>query len=390
MRPDPLAHDRFWRNGIVQTVAPADVTDLGPGYLDPDLLPVRMLRNAYRSAMAEFGSACLAYGDNRGTRLLRTELAASVLAGDGPACDPDQLVITAGTSHMLHLLATTFARPGATVLTDEICYDLGRRIFTDCGLRLRGVPGDSAGMDPLALGDALHASGDVAFIYLNPTFQNPTGLVMPRGRRLALVATAQQHGALIVEDDAYAGIALDDSPPPMSLAGLADGRGVIRLLTLSKSLAPGLRLGWLQAEHAVVERLISGGLFVSGGALNHTSSFALLAMLRSGDYDRHLAWLRAQLRARRDALAGGLRSGLSDRFEFVQPRGGFFLWLRCRTGGSEDELLSAADQACVSVAAGSRFGAADTPSIRLSYSLNGPAELSHAAGRLATALNRMA
>lgn len=387
---DPLAHDRFWRCGTVQSVAPPGVTDLGPGYLDPGLLPVGLLREAYSSALPEFGAASLAYGDNRGARPLRIALAARTAADGSTACSPDQLVITAGTSHMLHLLATMFARPGAVVLIDEVSYDLGRRIFTDCGLRLREVPADSAGTDPEALAAALRGGGTTAFIYLNPTFQNPTGLVVPRERRLELLAVAREHETLVVEDDAYADLTLSGPEPPGSLAELARYHGVIRLLTFSKSLAPGLRLGWLQAEHALTERLVSHGLFASGGALNHTSSLAVLALLRSGAYSRHLAWLRTELRARRDALVGTLRESLSDCFVLVPPSGGFFVWLRCRTEASEEDLMSAARCARVRVAAGSRFGTVRYASIRLSYSLNGPAELSRAARRLAAALNSAA
>lgn len=386
---DPLAHDRLWCAGTVQAVAPPGVVDLGPGYLDPALLPVSLLRDAYSSALSEFGSASLAYGENRGALSLRTALAARATASGGTGCTPEQLVITAGTSHMLHLLATAFAQPRSVVLIDSLCYDLGRRIFTDCGLRLREVPGDSAGMDPKALGEALRDTDLVAFIYQNPTFQNPTGLVVSAERRRELLAVAREHGTLIVEDDAYAELTLDCPGPPSSLAELSGYRGVIRLLTFSKTLAPGLRLGWLQADRAVTERLVRRGLFASGGALNHTTSLAVLAMLRSGAYNRHLAWLRVQLRTRRDALTGALGESLSDRFGFVPPGGGFFLWLRC-DGAAEDDLLSAARRAGVRVTAGSQFGAAGFASIRLSYSLNGPAKLSDAARRLATELNAVA
>jgi 2-aminoadipate transaminase len=384
---DPLAHDRCWLPGTVQGVAPPGVIDLGPGYLDPLLLPVGLLRDAYGSALQEFGSASLAYGDNRGAWPLRSELAASELAGRRAPCTPEQLVITAGTSQMLHLLAVTFARPGATVMVDEVSYDLGRRVFVDCGLRLREVPGDRAGMDPAALRDALRAHGDVAFIYLNPSFHNPTGTVVPLGRRLELLAVAREHEALIVEDDAYAGLALDEPGPPDSLAELSGFLGVIRLLTFSKTLAPGLRLGWLQADHAVTERLAGCGVLSSGGALNHTTSLAVLMLLRSGAYGRHVDWLRDRLRERRDALVAALRGSLpGDRFRFAVPGGGFFVWLRCGTGETEKELLATAARAGVWVAGGSRFGTTGEPSIRLSYSLNGPAELTHAAHRLAAAL----
>lgn len=380
---DPLAHDRFWRNGTVQAVALPGVTDLGPGYLGPGLLPVSLLRDAYDSALSEYGSAGLAYGDNRGALSLRNELA-------GASCDPDQLVITAGSSHTLYLLATMFARPGAVILVDTVCYDLGRRIFTDCGLRLREVPGDSAGMDPEALAEALRIPDTAAFVYLNPTFHNPTGRIIPLQRRLELLAVAREHDTLIVEDDAYVELMLGCQDPPSSLAELSGYQGVIRLLTFSKSLAPGLRLGWLQAEHAVTDRLVSHGLFASGGALNHTTSLAVLAMLRSGAYSSHLAWLREQLRARRDAIVAGLQDSLGEHFRFVPPSGGFFVWLTCRAGVGEDSLLSAARRAGVRVSAGSPFGTPGQTSIRLSYSLNGPAELDRAARRLASAFNAVA
>jgi 2-aminoadipate transaminase len=384
----PLSHDRFWLTGIVQSLPPDGVLDLGPGYLDPALLPVDLLKDAYSTAMSEFGSAMLGYGDNRGALPLRAALAARTEEGGGQACGPEHVVITAGTSQALHLIATTFAAAGDVVVVDQTSYDLGRRIFTDSGLRLREVPADESGMDPAALDAVLGAAGAAtAFIYLNPTFHNPTGLVIPTARRRELLTVAAGHKTLIVEDDAYAELTLTSGPVPGSLADLADFRGVIRLRTFSKSLAPGLRLGWLQAEEKITDRLTSRGIFESGGSPNHTSSLAVLAMLQGDGYFRHLHWLRDQLRARRDALAGALSSGPSDRFEFTVPGGGFFIWLRARNPQSEAEMLAAARRAGVRVAGGSRFGHPSQPSLRLAYSFLSPGALAFAGRQLADALN---
>ena len=376
----PLSHADQWTADVVQAVSPPGQLDLGPGYLEPGLLPVDLLKDAYDHALAEFGAAALGYGANPGARLLRDLLAART-----GGCDTGQVLITAGTSQALQLLCTALASPGQVVFTDRTSYDFGRRIITDQGLRLREVDGDEAGMSPAALHDTVRAARAAgvtpAFLYLNPTHHNPTGLVMDPARRRELLAVAARHELLIVEDDAYAELSLDEPAAPPSLAALAGHRGVVRLGTFAKTLAPGLRLGWLQAHRTVAERLVARGLFVSGGCLNHLTSLAVAVLLRDGHYDRHLGWLRTQLKTRRDALS----ASLAGTAEFVRPAGGFFLWLRFAGDRTEAELVSAAADAGVVVAAGSRFGSTGRPSIRLSYSFNPPERLATAGSLLAAA-----
>lgn len=378
----PLSHRQRWCAGVVQSVSPPGVAELGPGYLDPDLIPVDLLSEAYSRVFAQFGSAALAYGDNRGEVGLRRELATRA---DG-ACGPEHVLVTAGTSHALYLLATMLASPRDTVVVEQTGYDFGRRILVDCGLRPREVATDGMGMDPRALDQVLAAEHPVCFVYLNPTFHNPTGIVVPRGRREELLAVAARHGVLVVEDDAYAELALEPGQP-CSMAGMAAYQGVVRLGTVSKTLGPGLRLGWLLADPSVVHGLVAHGLFVSGGSANHLASLALGELLRTGEYDRHLDWLRAQLRRRRDALAASLRAGLRHAASFRLPEGGCFLWLTATGSGTEADLLDAARRAGVAVAAGSRFGSPGVPSIRLSYSFSSPGELAVAGDALARQLN---
>jgi enduracididine biosynthesis enzyme MppQ len=388
-RAGPLSHRRHWRAGVVQALPPPGMVDLGPGYLDPDLLPVDLLGEAYARTFAEFGSAALAYGENQGELGLRTELAARAARADGVGCGPEHVLITAGTSHAVYLVATRMAAPGDTVIVEQTGYDFGRRILVDCGLRPREVAADGSGLDPVALDEALtaeRAAGNtVAFAYLSPTFHNPTGIVVPPGRRAELLAVAARHGVLVVEDDAYGELGLEPGDR-CSLAGLAGYRGVVRLGTVSKTLGPGLRLGWLTAEPAVVDRLVAHGLFVSGGSANHLASLAVGTLLRTGEYDRHLDWLRDRLRDRRDALAAALRG--TSAVTFRLPAGGCFLWLTATGALTEPDLLAAAHRAGVAVAAGSRFGSPRAPSIRLSYSFTSPDDLAEAGAALARELNR--
>lgn len=385
----PLSHGDHWLPGVVQAVSPDGVTDLGPGYLEPALLPVDLLGTGYARAMERFGAAALSYGDNQGALELRAVLASRVSLTDGRHCDPEQVLLTAGTSHALHLIATVLCEPGAVVFVDATCYDFGRQLLEDSGLRTRTVPGDACGMRPDALDEAVRAEraagNRVAFAYLVPTFHNPTGLVVPESRRRELLAVTARQDVLVVEDDAYAELGYDGPSPP-SLAAIADYHGVIRLRTFSKTLAPGLRLGWLLAGKPVTDRLVRHGLFVSGGSLNHVSSLAVLTMLRTGDYDKHLAWLRDRLRARRNAVLDGLETLPGDQFHFTRPTGGFFVWLRALRDRTEADLTAAAGKAAVAVAAGSRFGRTADPAVRLAFSFNPPERLHDAARRLAGAL----
>ncbi|SEC28674.1 aminotransferase class I/II-fold pyridoxal phosphate-dependent enzyme [Streptomyces sp. TLI_105] len=379
----PLPHARWWRAGVVQAVSPPGVIDLEPGYLEPGLLPVDEVRPLYAEALAEFGPAALGYGANAGAEPLRALLAAR------HGCTAEEVMVTAGTSQALALLCTVLGRPGRSVLVERTCYDLGRKIMTDHGLRLREVDADGEGVRPEALDRSLSlfsSRGDeVAFVYLTPTFHNPTGTVAGEARRRELLAVAARHGVPIVEDDAYAELGLDRIALPPSLAALAGRRGVIRLGSFAKTLGPGLRLGWLEAEPDLIRTLTGRGQLVSGGALNHLTSLAVTMLMGDGRYDRRLSWLREGLRLRRDTLVAALRVGLGESVTVDCPAGGFFLWLDFGPRRGEASLLAAAGRAGVAVAPGSRYGSAAGTHLRLAYSLNSPDRLAEAAARLVAA-----
>ncbi|MEU5693130.1 PLP-dependent aminotransferase family protein [Actinosynnema sp. NPDC020468] len=376
MSAGPLSHTRRWNLDVVQAMAEPGVVDLAPGYLDPDLLPVDLLRAGYSRALVEFGSAALSYGAMPGALALREAVAARISVADGIGCGAEQIVVTAGTSHALYVLAASTTKPGQVVFVDRTSYDFGRQILTDHGLRLREVPGDGRGMDPEALARAIRAEPDPAFVYLTPTFHNPTGRLVGAVRRRELLAVTGAAGVRVVEDDAYADLHLDDQRLPPSMAGLAGYRGVIRLGTFSKTIAPGLRLGWLAADPDTARWVADRGVFVSGGSANHVTSLAVAELVRNGDYERHLKWLRDRLRDRRDALVGAVLAGFGDAVRVDRPGGGFFLWPTF-TRHTEPELLEAAARARVQVAAGSRFGTADG-ALRLSFSFNPPERLAAA------------
>jgi len=374
-----------------QYVARPGLLDLGWGHPRPDLLPVEAWREATREALAEHGWHALTYGASAGPGPLLEWLAAHLTAVDGP-CREDQLFVTGGASQALALAGAVLVRPGDVVLTDAPTYHLAFAVLRDLGATLVSAPADAEGLEPqatAALIGRLHGSGRrVSALYLVPTFGNPTGRSLPAPRRDDLLAVARRAGVTVIEDDTYRELAYD-GPAPASLWSRAGGDGVVRLGSFAKTVAPGLRLGWLTASPGTVAAVAGLGWVVSGGGVNHTTALAMAAFGRAGAYARHTAHLRAEYRRQRDALVGALRA-TAPGLAVPVPGGGWFLWAGLPAGTDAEALLPVAERHGVSFVPGPRFhcdGAGGADRIRLAFSMLAPAELAEAAGRLGTALS---
>jgi DNA-binding transcriptional MocR family regulator len=345
---------------ILQFVARPGILDLGWGHPRPELLPVAEWRAATAAMLDTVGWPALTYGYAAGPGPLVEWLAAR------NGTDPAGIFVTAGASQALTLLCQLLTEPGDTVLVDTPTYHLALRIFRDHGLRL-ATPRDLSG------------AGVAKFLYTVPTFGNPTGRSLSADARISLVRAAQRSGVPVVEDDTYRELVYDGTAPP-SLWELSGGDGVIRVGSFAKTVGPGLRLGWIDAGSELVRRLVGLGYVDSGGGVNHATAFTMATFAASGEYEGHLARLRAAYREQRDALAGQL--GVPG------PAGGWFLWLRLPAGRTGSALLPVAEAHGVSFVEGSRFtvdGSGDDH-IRLSFSMLPPAELAEAARRLQSAL----
>jgi DNA-binding transcriptional MocR family regulator len=377
--------------GLPITQYPGDgpTIDLGWGHPAPALLPGADWAAATEAALRRHGWQALGYGHAAGPGPLVEWLADRLGRIDRRPPAPAEVFVTAGASQALDLTCATLTRPGDVVLVDSPTYHLALRIIADHRVELVGAPADEHGVDPdgtAALLRRLHAAGRrVPLLYLVPTFANPTGASLPADRRAALVAAAQQAGTLVVEDDTYRELAYDAAPP--SLWSGAGGDGVLRLGSFAKTVAPGLRLGYLTGPAAFVRTLADRGLVDSGGGVNHTTALAMAAFGAAGSYDRHLARILPAYRARRDALAGALRDLLPE-VPFQLPGGGWFVWLRLPDPVPASRLLPAAQQHAVSFLPGSRcyVTGAGAHRARLSFSLFDPATLTEAARRLAGAV----
>jgi 2-aminoadipate transaminase len=376
---------------IVQIVHRPGVIDLGWGHPDPALLPVEGLRRAAVAALDRYGAEALAYGSERGPGPLLRWLIGQIEASEGRAPAADEIMVTGGISQALDQVCTLLTRPGDLVLVELPTYHLAVRILREHPLELVPVPTDDDGLRLNALAatiaDLRRAGRAPRFLYTVPTFNNPTGASLIRDRRRALVDLAAAEDLLIVEDDAYRELTYDGAAPP-SLWSLAPAGTVVRLGSFAKAVAPGLRLGFLTADAATVERFRGGGLLDSGGGINHFTANVVAAFCEDGGFAEQGARLRAAYRARRDALAEGLREYLPESCHWRIPAGGFFIWLHLPPGLDAVELLPKALDAGIGYGPGPRFhlDGSGANTLRLAFGLYPPEQLIEAARRLGAVL----
>lgn len=375
------------------------ILDLGWGHPHPSLLPVEAWAAATQTSARSFGWQALTYGYEAGPGPLIEWLAEHLRrvepqAGAQGAAEPSQFFVTAGASHGLALVSMVLADPGDIVLVEAPTYHFGLRILRDRGVEIVGVPADGDGIDLEALegilADLRRQGRRVALLYVIPTFGNPTGRSLPDQRRRDLIQLAHRTGLLIVEDDTYRELVYHGTAPP-SLWCLAEGVGVVRIGSFSKTVAPGLRLGWINAERGVVRALMNIGYVDSGGGVNHATGLTMAIFGASGAYGEHVALIRRAYQSRRDTLAGALRSAV-PWLDVPSPAGGWFLWLGLPDGITASALLRAAEQRGVSFVEGTQFypdGKDGGQHLRLCFAFLTQRELSAAAERLASAMTAL-
>ena len=371
---------------------PEGVIDLGWGHPSPRLHPTDMLRRATDIVLADGAPIPLQYGATQGYGPLLHSLAEFLSAQDSytSPVSPQELFLTAGASQAIDHTTTLFTQTGDTVFVEEPTYYLIQSIFEDHGLKVVGVPTDNDGLRMDAL-EAMLADRSVPapkMLYIIPTYQNPSGSVLPADRRSKLVELAQQHGFLVLADEVYNLLHYGKPPPPPIASFDTSEEGcVISLGSFSKILGPGLRTGWLQARPPLIQRFATAGLTISGGGLNHFTSTLVHAVLEQGMLQDNIAILRSTYGERVSAMTAALRKHLSDVVDFTAPGGGYFFWLTFNDGTNTDALLPVAQEQGVNYRPGTAFSAqgAFTNAIRLAFALYEPDMLAEGIHRIAAA-----
>ena len=358
---------------------PADTRQLQMGYLPPGLQPGALLAAAAQRALRRPG--VWDRTPAAGLDALRTWFA----AGTDGAFGARDVVICPGSQAAIATTFRALSQPGDAILMESPTYYGAIAAARAAGLRPVPVPTDADGVVPELLDEAFRRSGARLF-FCQPTFSNPAGTVLPPGRRTAVLAAAERHGAFVVEDDWARDFALDGEPPPPLAAADRVGH-VVYLRSLTKSAAPSLRIGALCARGPAADRLRAARQvddFFVPGPMQETA----LQLVTAAAWPRHLRTLRAALKRNRDLLAASLRAHLGEHARFVLPAGGLHLWLRLPEGRVDTEAAAMAQAAGVVVTAGLHAFPAEPPGgfLRLSYAMLEPDWVDAAARTVAEAV----
>jgi 2-aminoadipate transaminase len=311
----------------------------------------------------------LDYTPTEGDPGLRTALTGR-LRDDGLSVEPGNLLITAGAMQGLDLVARLFVEHGDLVVVESPSYPNGLATLRNHGARLLPVPVDADGLIPEILEERLAAAQQSPrLIYTIPSFQNPSGALASKSRRLELLEIARRFGALILEDDPFSELRYGEDRLP-SLLELDGGQGwVVQVRTFSKIVAPGLRVGWVVAPSDTIVRMVQAKQSMDTCA-NSLAQGILRLFIETGGLDTHIRRLRIVYAQRRDMMlrALGRAFGGFPGVSWSRPAGGLFVWLGLPEAASGDMVAATALRRGVSVMPGSAFTLrADEPALRLCF-----------------------
>jgi len=364
-----------------QVNIPPGVIDLGAGDPAFSLLPLDLLHKAADACFARNDPAFLQYGAEQGDGYFRLALANFLTEGFAVPVDAGHLFVTNGISNALDLLCTLFTHPGDTIFVEEPSYFLALRIFADHGLRIVSIDTDENGLVIESLEEKLREFKP-KFLYIIPTHQNPSGHTLTEERRASLVKLAQENNFLILADEVYHFLSYDRQPPKAFAAWTEDPH-VLSLGSFSKILAPGLRLGWIQAGTEKIKRLAGCGLLDSGGGLNPFTSAIVREVIESGRLAQNISHLIDIYSQRRRVMDAALRRQLPELIWKV-PQGGYFFWVRLPRGLDAADLQQKAMENRVVFRPGVRFSSRNglNDFIRLSFVFYEPDEIDEGIMRL--------
>ncbi|WNG37092.1 PLP-dependent aminotransferase family protein [Archangium violaceum] len=359
---------------------------LAGGVPDVRLLPASALARAYRRALKLHGKRLLDYGDTSGHPRLRAALAEMLSSLRGLAVRADDLIITRGSQGALDLVARTLLRTGDTVAVEAIGYRPAWHALQLSGAHLVPIPVDGEGLRVDAL-EALSRRTPVRAVYLTPHHHYPTTVTLSPARRLALLAWARTHRVALIEDD-YDHEFHYEGRPVLPLAS-ADREGLVLYVgTLSKVLAPALRLGFLAAPRPFLERALGVREAVDRQG-DSALEAAVAELLEEGEVQRHVRKMRGVYHERRDALVRALERELSGALTVSPPAGGMALWAPCAPDVDAEAWVRAGQEVGVAFLPGGAFSfdGRPIPAVRLGFAALKESELAEAVHRMARALS---
>ena len=364
------------------------------GFPDSAMFDVDGIRAAVNQALTEEAGAALQYGATEGYQPLREQLSQFMASKGAQGVAPENLIVTTGSQQALDLLGKTLISPGDKVIVEGPTFLATIQCFRLYGAELISAPIDGNGVKTDEL-EKLIAEHKPKFVYLIPTFGNPSGAMLSLERRKKVLELAVKYQTVIVEDDPYGDLYFGEAPPPSLLALSATVPGSRELLvhcgSLSKVLSPGLRVGWMIGPDPLLARATMCKQFSDA----HTSTFAQATAaqyLKAGRMPDTLAHVRTVYAERAQAMGDALRKELGDAIEFVQPQGGLFVWARLTGAGGKvadgNAFAKRAIDQGVAFVPGTPFFCAnpDPATLRLSFATADVDKIREGVARLAQAL----
>ncbi|SDZ41429.1 GntR family transcriptional regulator, regulator for abcA and norABC [Evansella caseinilytica] len=350
---------------------------LGTGELAPELMANEAMQHVLRklpSKVRTFG-----YEEPKGLYALRQGISA-YLKTTGIHASPASVLIVSGALQALQLISIGLLHRGAAVLTEKPSYLQSLHVFQSAGIQLTGIPLDEEGMKVNLIPSYIKQHRP-AFLYTIPSFHNPTGTLMTAKRRKQLLSICQKERLPIIEDDVYRELWFEKKPPePLKTA---DETGLVLYLgSLSKTVSPGLRIGWLVGPEAVIDRLADIKMQTDYGS-STLSQWAAAEWLTGGLYEQHLNNVRMQLLHRRETALKALSSYFSNLATWKIPRGGFYVWLQLLPGISIKKLFDTALADGILLNPGNVYDQHADRYLRISYSYASPSDIEDGLRRLA-------
>ena len=365
-----------------------EVVSLAGGMPFVQALPAELIAGAFTKMMGTVGPQALQYGSGQGVPALREQIL-EIMALEGIRASLDDVVVTTGSQHALELVTKLFINPGDVVLAEGPSYVTAMVVFNSFQANIQHVAMDEQGLIPQALRESIarqRADGrTIKFLYTIPTYSNPAGVTLSWERRIEILEICRSNGILVLEDNPY-GLLYFDGPPPHAMRSI-DDEGVIYLGTFSKTLAPGFRVGWVLAPHAIREKLI----LANEAAVLSPSSFSQLMIseyLNTADWRGQINTFRGIYRERRDAMLDALEHYL-PQLSWTVPTGGFYIWATLPAHLDSKAMLPRAVRELVAYTPGTAFYAdgSGRNNMRLSFCYPNPEFIREGIRRLSTVIN---
>jgi DNA-binding transcriptional MocR family regulator len=365
-----------------------EVVSLAGGMPYVSALPRELVTGAIDRVMADGGAMAMQYGSGQGTPAIREHIM-QIMAMEGIRGSADDVVVTTGSQQALDLVTRLFVNPGDVVLAESPSYVGALGVFKAYQADVVHVPMDEHGLVPEALREAIAAvtarGGRIKFLYTIPNFHNPAGVTLTWARRVEILEICRSAGILVLEDNPY-GLLYFDQPAPQAMRSI-DDEGVIYLGSFSKTLAPGFRVGWALAPHAIREKLILANESATLSP-NSFGQFVITEYLDQADWRGQIETFRGLYRERRDAMISALGEYLPS-LTWNVPDGGFFVWVGLPAELDSKAMLPRAVKELVAYTPGTAFFADGDgrQNIRLSFCYPTSESIRTGVARLANVVN---